>query len=180
MHQFTLLIQLLHHLYSCTQTNIHDINVLIFSGFLKCSSSGTPPLRTCKTWKYAAFMSSELNMMSLSFGAGTWSSPMNDITRMCFFSSTACGQGISAFFILRTNKPTLQSSTIKIIKKTKCFHRHVGRFSLRICLCKNIHFLAVVSVEPDSNNVISPSSVQCLLLRSVTCTGCASLSPPTA
>ena len=53
-------------------------------------------------------MSSEFSTTSFSLGAGTWSLPMNDITRMCFFSSTTSGQGISAFFILnkQTNKQT--------------------------------------------------------------------------
>lgn len=45
-------------------------------------------------------MSSLLSRASLSLGAGTWSFPMNDITRMCFFSSTTSGQGMFAFFIL--------------------------------------------------------------------------------
>lgn len=47
--------------------------------------------------------SSEFSMASLSLGAGMWSLPMNDITRMCFFSRTTSGHGISAFFILKAH-----------------------------------------------------------------------------
>lgn len=57
-------------------------------------------------------MSSVPSMTSFSFGAGTWSLPMNDITRMCFFNSTTSGQGICAFFILKTHTHTFYTATV--------------------------------------------------------------------
>lgn len=103
-----ILLKVLHDLNALQSISQFHTGLLMLSCTNQWQNTATDIAHTCTHWSYATSYSASDSLASFSFGAGLWPSPMNDRTRMCFFSSTTDGQRIPHFLILQPYKSIME------------------------------------------------------------------------